>query len=244
MKKVIFLVVFFYVKFTFSQVGNVLVVPFGDRMFYNEATVKMLNVSKVSYAEMIRLFENGLVTAIQQEGGRRYITTNIMSTTTNKDIKWQIRALLDFSSEEVNLEQQNEKMRVFSKSSTKIKRKKNIANNEGEVISIIGSNGNQFITSKVNSKKEFARICKDLNVSNVLVINEMDIKEDYSTPYNNGKEYLRQIQVHFSFFDNKGKKLASGIALKNFPSSVNKINDIINLYFKDLAKQILKIISQ
>ncbi len=242
MKKLIFVFACFVLLSSglHAQGGNILIVPFGDRMFYNEAAADMLKVSGLSYSEMVKEFENGLVAAIQSEGGRRFISpAGVTTTSQDVDVKMRVRSLLDFYGEKISSKSTAKKAKLFAKSSSKLENKNPRGEKQGEVVSIIGSPGNQFISSKVNSKREFSKLCKELGVSKVLVINEMDIKEDFSSPYNNGTEHLRQIQIHYSLFDNRGKKLSTGIILKNFSSSENNVREIIRLYFKDLAKDLI-----
>ncbi len=242
MKKLILIFVgFWFLTFGLhAQGGNILIVPFGDRMFYNEAAAKMLKVSGVSYSEMIREFENGIVAAIQKEGGRKFVSPGGVTTASrNSDVKLQVRALLDFYGEKVKSKKKAKRLRLCGGASSKMENNPPKGEKDGEVVSMVGSPDGQFISSKVNSKHEFAKLCRELGVSKVLVINEMDIKEDFSSPYHNGTEHLRQIQLHYSLFDNKGKQLVTGVALENFSSSENNIREIIRLHFGALAKQII-----
>jgi len=236
--RVIFILTLFF-SFTkvFAQSSNILIIPFGDRMFYNEATADMIKTSGVSYSEMVRSFEDGLINALQAAGGRKFISPSGARTTANQqDLKFKIRSLLDFYLEPVGGEK---KSKFFSRPESKLKNTKEKKKN-GEVVSKIGDNKDSYIASKVSSRREFAKLVREVGVCRVMVINEFDIKEDLTTPYNNGNEHLRQIQVHYTLFDNKGKKIKGGVALKNFSSSENNVNEIIKKYFNDLAKDILE----
>ena len=225
----------------FSQSGNVLVVPFGERMFYNEATSVMLKVSGLSYSEMINYFESSLVSEIQKQGGRGFIScAGAVTTGEHSDLKTEVRSLLDFYLAPVN-GSKKKKISLFGRPSSKLESKKEKVDIEkGETVSLIGDNKTSYIASKVNSKRDFAKLAKDAGVDKVLVINEFDIKEDMSSPYNNGNEHLRQIQVHYTVFDAKGNPLSGGVAVENFSSAENNIKEVVKLHFPNLAKQIVR----
>ncbi len=243
MKKFILIIItiLFSISSVFSQEGNVLVVPFGDRMFYNEATSAMLKASGFSYSEMINYFESSLVSDIQKQGGRGFIScTGAVTTGEHSDLKTEVRSLLDFYLTPINGSKKR-KISLFGRPTSKLeseKEKSEIGN--GETVSLIGDNKTSYIASKVNSKRDFARLAKDAGVYKVLVINEFDIKEDMSSPYNNGSEHLRQIQVHYTVFDAKGNSISGGVAVENFSSSENNIKEIVKLHFPNLAKQIVR----
>jgi hypothetical protein len=241
MKRIILIAfVFFYnIHLGFTQSSNVLVVPFGDRMFYNEATSQMLKESDFSYAEMINYFEQSLVSEIQKKGGRRFISCAGATTTGNHDdLKLEIRGLLDFYLAPISIEKRQ--VNLFGRPKSKLSSKKEKSEiKNGEEVSLIGENKTSYIASKVNSKRDFAKIIKEVGVSKVLVINEFDIREDMSSPYYNGNEHKRQIQVHYSIFDAKGKFLKGGVVVKNFSSSENNIKEIVKTHFPDLARQIV-----
>ena len=243
MKKFILLIftVLSGVSLVFSQSGNVLVVPFGDRMFYNEATSSMLKASGFSYSEMINYLESSLVSEIQKQGGRGFIScTGAVTTGEHQDLKSEVRSLLDFYLKPIS-DVKKRKVGLFGRPSSKLEGKKEKADiKNGETVSLIGDNKTSYIASKVNSKRQFARLVKDVGVGKVLVINEFDIKEDRSSPYNNGNEYLRQIQAHFTVFDSKGNPVAGGVAVENFSSSENDIKKIVKSHFPNLVKQIIQ----
>ncbi len=243
MKKIFFLIfiaIIGQVEKTIAQ--NILVIPFDDRMFYNQASAEMLKASNMKYSAMVNAFTNGLISAIQQKGGRKIISPQGVTTQgTQEDITLLIRSSLHFYLEDLPYGQKKKK-KLFGCKKSKLSNKNNSPNKhqQGEVISLIGDNTNKFINSKVIDRKTFIKTVSKTNVDKVLVINELDIKEDFSSPYNNGNEHLRQIQVHYTLFDNKGKIITGGVAVKNFSSNENDVKTIIKKYFGEIAAQIVK----
>ena len=243
MKKVVLTIswILLIVNLLFSQQGNVLVISFGDRMFYNEAAPQMLKASGFTYDEMVKYFETSLASEIYRLGGKRYISPSGAVTTGDyPDVKYAIRGLLSFYMAPIVQDETKKKIDLFGRPSSKLSAKEDKSGEkEGELVSIIGNNKTTYVASKIRDRREFAKIVRGMGARKVLVFNEFDIKEDMSSPYNNGTDHLRQIQLHYTIFDAKGNALTGGVAVENFSSSENNIKEIVDRHFPRLVRQVM-----
>jgi hypothetical protein len=74
-------------------------------------------------------------------------------------------------------------------------------------------------------------------------LNEFDIVTNYSDCLDLAmKIYRRQLKVHYSIFDATGKQLYGDVAVIDYPSNSNDVNDIMQKNFPKVADYILKTI--
>ncbi len=74
-------------------------------------------------------------------------------------------------------------------------------------------------------------------------LNQFDIVTNYSDCLDLAmKIYRRQLKVHYSVFDASGKQLYGDVAVVDFPSNSNDVNNIMEKNFPTLAEYIAKTI--
>ncbi len=215
---------------------SVMLVSFNPDMFNNEGAKAMLEQSKMSYDEMVAFFNKELVSNLATDLSdtvNTYPLSAAMTTNTTEDL-YDIWACMGYMLSPIPKDQKRNvdpSSNLIGKNPPKDK--------NGEVATEINSIKGNFLDSKINDKKTFAAICRRLKMQYIVIINELDIKEDYSNPYAVGKnDYTRQIQVHFTLFNNKGVSLAGNVATVDFSSKENDIKKITASYFPIAAEKI------
>ena len=215
---------------------NLVIVSFNPDMFNNQAARPMLQQSGMSYDEMVNFLNKEMTYYIGvafQKIIKSFSLNTSLTTNTTEDL-YTIWTLQGYFLSPIPKEQ---KRNVDPTS--KLIGRKNPKNNGGEVIPEINSLKGNFLDSKIADKKTFMGITRKLHANFVLIINELDIKEDYSNPYAVGKnDYTRQLQIHFTLFNNKGEEVAGNVATVDFSSKENDIKKVVESYFPVAANKI------
>ena len=215
---------------------NLVIVSFNTDMFNNQASKAMLMYSGMSYNEMVEFFNQSLIRYMDIKF-RNHIKTYSLSialTTNTTDNLYKIWSLQSYLLSPIP---KTQKRNVDP--SSFLATEKQPKGSKGELVQAINSLKGNFLDSKINDKKTFSKIFRKLYADYVLIINELDIKEDYSNPYSVGSnDYSRQLQVHFTLFDNRGNKITGNVATIEFSSQENNIKEIATKYFPMIADKI------
>ncbi len=215
---------------------NLVIVSFNPDMFNNEAAKPMLQQSGMSYDEMVSFLNKEMTyylgVAFQKNINTFSLNTSL-TTNTTEDL-YIIWTLQNYFLSPIPKEQ---KRNVDPTS--KLVGRKQPKSSGGEVVPKINSLKGNFLNSKIADKKSFLSITRKLHANFILIINELDIKEDYSNPYAVGKnDYTRQLQIHFTLFNNKGTEIAGNVATVDFSSRENDIKKVVETYFPVAAGNI------
>ncbi len=215
---------------------NLIIVSFSPDMFNNEAAKAMLQQSDMSYDEMVHFFNKEMtyyLGVVFQKNIKTFSLNTSLTTNTTEDL-YTIWTLQNYFLSPIPKDQK----RNVDPSSKLIGRKQP-KNTNGEVVQKINSLTGNFLDSKIADKKTFMGITRKLHGNYVLIINELDIKEDYSNPYAVGRnDYTRQLQIHFTLFNNKGIKITGNVATVDFSSRENNIKKVVETYFPVAATKI------
>ena len=215
---------------------NLVIVSFNPDMFNNEAAKPMLQQSNMSYDEMVNFLNKEMTYYIGvafQKIIKSYPLNTSLTTNTTEDL-YTIWTLQNYFLSPIPKAQ---KRNVDPTS--KLIGKKKPKNTGGEVVPEINSLKGNFLDSKIADKKTFMGITRKLHANFMLIINELDIKEDYSNPYAVGRnDYTRQLQIHFTLFNNRGEEIAGNVATVDFSSKENDIKKVVELYFPVAARNI------
>jgi len=65
----------------------------------------------------------------------------------------------------------------------------------------------QFINFKIRDLKRYVKLCKELEVDQVLFINQFDVKGDFGSPYQSGRETNYFINIHYALYDDHANLL-------------------------------------
>ncbi len=215
---------------------NLVIVSFNPDMINNEAAKPMLQQSGMTYDDMVT-FLNKEITyylgMVFQKNIRTFSLNTSLTTNTSEDL-YTIWTLQNYFLSPIPKDQ---KRNVDPTS--KLIGQNNQDSSDGEVVSEINSLKGNFLDSKIVDKRTFMGITRKLHVDYVLIINELDIKEDYSSPYAVGRnDYTRQLQIHFTLFNNKGIAIAGNVATVDFSAKENDIKTVVESYFLVAANKI------
>lgn len=73
----------------------------------------------------------------------------------------------------------------------------------------------------------------------ILSVNQFEIKTNYNSCMDIARQiYRREIHVHYTIMDANGKRLAGNVAVGTFPSNDNRVEDIAEKVFPQVAGEI------
>jgi hypothetical protein len=98
----------------------------------------------------------------------------------------------------------------------------------------------QYINSKIYDEGLISDLSKKYNTDYFIFLNEMDIKTHSEDCINLAlKIYRRDLKVHYTIFDRNGKQVYGDVAVSNFDSNSNDVNDIMKKNFPSISAYIL-----
>jgi len=110
----------------------------------------------------------------------------------------------------------------------------------GQVVSKV-DNREKYMKTKLSNEKLLPNLNEKYIASHYVFINQLDIKRGADSRYLGTEEgYKREIKVHYTIFDNKGKEVSSGAIKSRFPSGQNDIDKIIKVQFPLIAQRIVQ----
>ena len=98
----------------------------------------------------------------------------------------------------------------------------------------------QYINAKIYDEGLISELSKKYNTDYFIFLNEMDIKTHSEDCINLAmKIYRRDLKVHYTIFDRNGKQLYGDVAVSNFESNSNDVNEIMKKNFPGISAYIL-----
>ena len=138
------------------------------------------------------------------------------------------------------------------KTNKKKKESKHEGAHNGEIRSEKKDRTGQFLHARIINNREFRKNCDALGLDEVLYINQIEIRGDFSSPYNSGRETDYYVIIHYSLYNKDGglilgnktshtttneKARYSYFLDKDLKSAVNEINQaILYIYRTELIK--------
>lgn len=83
-------------------------------------------------------------------------------------------------------------------------------------------------------------LAKKYNNDYFIFLNEVDIKTHFEDCINLAlKIYQREIKVHYTIFDKKGNQVYGDVAVVQFPSNENRVDEIVKQNFPKISDYVL-----
>lgn len=216
------------------QETSVLLVPYETKMYIADVTRELCEANEMGVDEIKRILREGLCQLVATELGENARVIDLLnegSEEHEKDI-YEIYGATNY-----------EYIQVPVPDSVKIK--KNDPNQVGRGTTV--ENGQirsyydgkeRFMDTKIEDKRILSYLQKRYNSDYLVFLNELDIRVKRNGPPIPGEERPRQIKVHYTIFDAKGKKLSGSAVMLDYPYGKNNIFDIVRVYFKEIGVSI------
>ncbi len=187
---------------------TIAVVPFMPQMYYNDLSRLWYKTGDaICQEKQIKEISNTIVKNLSDSLSRNYdlIDLNQSQTISTTDFLLEYYLLSHFAFADT-FPQKASKLKWMKNKLTK----KNTNKTEvydGQLRSEKQDHSHQFLNVKLQNIKKFKTLCRDLGVDEVLFINQFDVKGDFSSPYNSGRETDYFINIHYSLYDKNGNLL-------------------------------------
>ncbi len=186
---------------------SIAVVPFMPQMYYNDLSRLWYKTGESNCQEkQIKEIGQHLVKFLNQGLGAdcEIIDLNLTQTVSTTDFLLEYYLLGKIAYADT-FPQKETKLKWTKQKSHKNKNAQ--SHRGGELYSERENRAYQFLNFNIRDAKRFRELCKELEVDQVLFINQFDVKGDFGSPYNSGRETDYFINIHYSLYDKKGNLL-------------------------------------
>lgn len=226
---------------------SVLVIPFESKMYLSDIDRDLAQKNELNFQDIKAKFRAALDREIFIALKKHYNPLSFYSiepSESKKELAYIYNSIgykYEVLPEEEVVEKQTVGKKLIGKFKKKEKEEKYIEAGiqNGQVVSQV-DNREKYMKTKITNEKLLASLGTKFNASNYIFVNELDIKRAANDVYEASEEqYKREIKVHYTIFDNKGKEVSSGAIKSRFPSGQNDIDKIISVHFPLIAERIV-----
>ncbi len=220
---------------------KVMIIPFEEQMYICQIQNLLASESQMNTAQIIRTFRYSIASSMQNEFLYLYSTTSLIHLVEDslKDLHrvyGSISRTYDAVPEEPK--EENKKSLPLLKKKTKKEDTERTQIQNGQIVSH-HDNTPRFMNAVVKDKKLLPYLSKKYGTDLFVFINEMDIENDLSDPYKVAENnYLRILKFHYTIYNFRGQRVSMGVVSTTFPSTENKVANIVKNYFPLITKQL------
>lgn len=227
--------------------NNVLVIPFESKMYISDVDRALATKNEMSFQEIKATFRAALDREIFISLKEYYnpLSFYAISPEESKKELAYIYNSIGYKYKVVPEEDVVEKQNTAKKLLNRLKKKKETKQytgakiENGEIVSNIDDR-EKYMNTHLSNDKLILNLNKKHQAKYYIFINELDIKRGANNVYQASEEqYLREIKVHYTIFDNEGKQVKGGAIKTRFPSGQNDVNKIIKVQFPLIAQRIV-----
>ena len=210
MKHLIFLILFWGISLspssaqdTLVKKKNMAIVPFMPQMYFNDLSVLWYKTGEsVCQEKQIEDINKQLFKSLNDSLSLEYnlYDLNQDRTISTKDYLLEYYRLINFSYLDTFPQKEKKIKWPKAKNKQKVDTKRN-----GQINSEKKDLTHQYLNANIRDLRTFKKICNELELDEVLFINQVEIRGDFSSPYNSGRETEYYIYIHYSLYDNNGK---------------------------------------
>ena len=228
---------------------KVLIIPFDNKMYMSEVDREISEENQLDFNQIRAKFRKSLNELLFIALNENYKAFSMLNE--DKDLQEDLSRIyysIGFKYDVVEKTPEEKELEKKSSGSQKrvlVNKKKDVSNTtsgiqKGEVISN-PNNEIRFMNSVIASPTILEHLSRKYGAELLIFINQMDIKHSadataYTLADNTSN---REIKVHYTIMDIKGKQQAAGAAFSNFAGNDNNISNVINSSFPNLVKKIL-----
>ena len=228
---------------------KVLIIPFDNKMYMSEVDREVSEENQLDFNQIRSKFRKSLNELLFIALNENYKAFSMLND--DKDLQEDLLRIyysLGFKYDVVEKTPEEKELEKKSSGSQKrvlVNKKKDDTKTtsgiqKGEVISN-PNNEIRFMNSVIASPTILEHLSRKYGAELLIFINQMDIKHSpESTAYTLADNTSnREIKIHYTIMDIKGKQQSAGAAFSSFSGNDNNINNIINSSFPNLVKKIL-----
>ncbi len=238
-----------------DQRKKILLVPFDPRIYINDATAIMASVEGETHDEIMQYFRYQLNLQLYNSMMDSCTIISLFTDNTRADQE-DINGLYSVISYELGLAMENnpEDPESEEKKGFLARKREEKAQEQrqqeasqykthvenGELVSKRQTTADMNLNIVFHQPEVLVEIASRRNVDLFLLINQFEIQGNYGDPYLTGNSKAeRTIKVHFSLFNTQGVMVHGSFAKVTIPLDLDDKQEIANLYFPELIRQII-----
>ncbi|MFT4525181.1 MAG: hypothetical protein ACI9FU_000390 [Granulosicoccus sp.] len=204
---------------------NILILPFDDKMFFTDLYRELTDGGRIPQENIRNRFRQAAMKSLRSAiSDSLKVDTLIRPETIDEEELNELASLFKYRF--LAIERYDKKGRLIKAPKDP---KKGIVN--GQVISERDTT-TRYLAATMRDSLTFQAFCDSNHVDRLLVISELDYKYDLSDPNTAFLQPKRLMQMHYTYFNARGKKLTGGLANRNCEHARNNLERIIaeNMY--------------
>lgn len=239
----------------YNRQKRVLLVPFDERIYFNDATAEIAKRDGLTHDEIMEYFRyqlslyitNALIDSCEVvdllKDNTREAEADISGLYTT--MSYELR-LAEFELETENMGALARKRAEKLEEARRKQREEEMKNarpgiQNGELVGRKQQTDDMYLHIIIGQPEVLKEIASRRKVDYFLFINQFDIKTDYRDPYISGQRNLQRLmRVHFSIYNTNGEFVSGNYASTKVPYYEDSKERIVNQYFPEIMRQILK----
>jgi hypothetical protein len=238
-----------------NKTKQILLVPFDPRIYVNDATSIILKKEKGSHDELMQYFRYQFNLQLSNAMMDSCTVISLFTDNTRQDqddidglysiISYELRPAMKNRPENREASKTKGYFATKREEKAELQRIKEIEESksriqQGEITGKPRSVDDMFLHIVFNQTDVLAEIASRRNIDLFMFINQFEIKGNYGDPYLTGnKKAERTIKVHFSLYNSKGNHIHGSFGSNMIPFDIDTKEDIVNLYFPEVIRQII-----
>jgi len=239
----------------YNRQKRVLVVPFDERIYFNDATAEIARRDGLTHDEIMEYFRYQLNLQLVNSLADSCEIVDLMQDNTREaeaditglytTMSYELR-LAEFELDTENMSNLARKRAEKLEEARRKQREEEMKNarpgmQNGELIGRKQNTDDMYLHIIIGEPEVLKEIASRRNIDYYLFINQFDIKTDYRDPYLSGQRNVYRImRVHFSIYNTNGEFVSGNYASTKVPLYEDDKERIVNQYFPDIMRQIVK----
>jgi hypothetical protein len=213
--------------------NSVLVIPYRPAMHFSDTDTDISSGSEMNVSEMRAILRSGIIKELNKKFAEVYDVKGLKNDfvmDNNTDVEALYHAVY-FGSDSVYPLKDPERFAVKDTSREKKSTTKKPSKIKPETT---------YINVGVYDKELIPDLAEKQEADYIIFLNEIDINTHFDDCLNLAlKIYRRDLKVHYTIFDKRGKQVYGDVAVSHFGSNSNDVNEIMEKNFPGIADYIL-----
>lgn len=239
----------------YNRQKRVLVVPFDERIYFNDATAEIAKRDGLTHDEIMEYFRYQLNLQLVNSLIDSCEVVDLFKDNTREDeadisglyttMSYELR-LAEFELDTENMGALARKRAEKLEEARRKQREEEMKNarpgiQNGELVGRKQQTDDMYLHIIIGQPEVLKEIASRRKVDYFLFVNQFDIKTDYRDPYISGQRNVQRLmRVHFSIYNSNGEFVLGNYASTKVPYYEDSKERIVNQYFPEIMRQILK----
>ena len=239
----------------YNRQKRVLLVPFDERIYFNDATAEIAKRDGLTHDEIMEYFRYQLNLQLVNSLIDSCEVVDLFKDNTREDeadisglyttMSYELR-LAEFELDTENMGALARKRAEKLEEARRKQREEEMKNarpgiQNGELVGRKQQTDDMYLHIIIGQPEVLKEIASRRKVDYFLFVNQFDIKTDYRDPYISGQRNVQRLmRVHFSIYNSNGEFVSGNYASTKVPYYEDSKERIVNQYFPEIMRQILK----